>query len=188
MSKKAAPPKKGAARQSKEAAAVAAAPEAPKDKHPGGRPTEYRYEYAAQAERLCKLLGATDAQLAEFFGVTEQTINNWKLAHEEFFESIRRGKVFADAVIAEALFHRAKGYSHSAVKIMQDKGEPLVVDYVEHYPPDTAAASLWLRNRQPEKWRDKVETEHSTKPGDPIANFLTAVTEGGGGRLRPPGA
>jgi hypothetical protein len=27
--------------------------------------------------------------------------------------------------------------------------------YVANYPPDTAAASLWLRNRQPEKWRDR---------------------------------
>ncbi|WP_295448053.1 hypothetical protein [uncultured Thiodictyon sp.] len=29
----------------------------------------------------------------------------------------------------------------------------------KHYPPDTAAASLWLRNRQPALWWDKVEIE-----------------------------
>jgi hypothetical protein len=32
---------------------------------------------------------------------------------------------------------------------------------VKCYPPDTAAASLWLRNRQPAKWRDKTDVEHS---------------------------
>jgi len=30
-----------------------------------------------------------------------------------------------------------------------------------YYPPDVNAASLWLRNRQPRLWRDKVEHEHS---------------------------
>ncbi|MOA55620.1 hypothetical protein D3C78_1794470 [compost metagenome] len=41
-------------------------------------------------------------------------------------------------------------------------------EYVEHYPPDTPAASLWLRNRQPAKWRDKIQTEHSGPDGGPI--------------------
>jgi hypothetical protein len=27
------------------------------------------------------------------------------------------------------------------------------------YPPDTTAASLWLRNRQPHRWRDKHEID-----------------------------
>ena len=31
----------------------------------------------------------------------------------------------------------------------------------EHYPPDTPAASLWLRNRQPAKWRDRQEVNHT---------------------------
>ena len=30
-----------------------------------------------------------------------------------------------------------------------------------HYPPDTQAASLWLRNRQPAKWRDRQEVNHT---------------------------
>ena len=42
-----------------------------------GRPTDYKPEYCEQATKLCKL-GATDAELGDFFEVTEQTINNWK--------------------------------------------------------------------------------------------------------------
>ena len=83
----------------------------------GGRPTEYRPEYNEQARKLC-LLGATDAQLADFFGVSETTINNWKLAHPEFLESLKAGKEKADALVAHALYHRAIGYKHDAVKIL----------------------------------------------------------------------
>ena len=35
----------------------------------------------------------------------------------------------------------------------------LQVPYEVHHPPDTAAASLWLRNRQPKLWRDKHEID-----------------------------
>ena len=35
--------------------------------------------------------------------------------------------------------------------------EPVYAEYIEHYPPDTQAASLWLRNRHPDKWKDRTE-------------------------------
>lgn len=139
-----------------------------------GQPSLYRPEYAEQARKLC-LLGATDAELADFFRVAESTINNWKDAYPEFLESITRGKIQADAEVADKLFQRACGYSHSAVKIMQNNGEPVIVDYVEHYPPDTQAASLWLRNRQPKKWRDKQEIEHTGKDGKDIPGAVTRI-------------
>ena len=125
-----------------------------------GRPSRYKAEYADQAYKFC-LLGATDARLGEFFEVDEATIHRWKLAHEEFCESIKRGKDVADAEIAQALFHRAKGYSHQAVKIFNNQGEIIVEPYIEHYPPDTGAAMAWLKNRQPKQWRDKQDIEHS---------------------------
>lgn len=49
-----------------------------------GRPTKYRVEFAEQGHRLA-LLGLTDGAMAAFFGVTEQTLNNWKHAHTFFF-------------------------------------------------------------------------------------------------------
>lgn len=130
----------------------------------GGRPTRYKAEFAEQAYKLC-LLGATDAEMADFFGVSEQTINAWKKAHKEFLESITRGKLLADAEVAEKLFQRAKGYEHKAVKIFNNQGEEMQVEYIERYPPDTQAASLWLRNRQPAKWRDKQEVDHKSSDG-----------------------
>jgi hypothetical protein len=137
---------------------------------PAGRPTAYREEYAEQAYKLC-LLSATDKELADFFGVCEQTIQNWKDAHPEFVGSIARGKDTADANVAERLYQRAIGYSHPAVKIFMPAGadKPVYADYTEHYPPDTPAASLWLRNRQRHKWRDKQETGFTDKDGNDLA-------------------
>jgi len=124
----------------------------------GGRPTLYKQEYNQYAYKLC-LLGAMDAELADFFNVEESTINNWKKDHKEFLESIKRGKIQADAEVASKLFHRAKGYDHPEDKIFNDQGFPLIIPTTKHYPPDTTAAIFWLKNRQPSKWRDKTEID-----------------------------
>src|SRR5216684_1109908 len=75
----------------------------------------------------------------------------------EFRESITRGKIQADAHVAEALYRRACGYSHPAVKIFMPSGasEPVYVPYTKHYPPDTKAALAWLSRRQPGLWRER---------------------------------
>lgn len=113
------------------------------------------------------LLGATDKELADFFEVNESTINAWKRDHAEFSKSVKAGKEQADAIVAQKLFHRAIGYSHPAVKILSvprggNQGSDIEqVPYTERYPPETAAAIFWLKNRQPKKWRDKQEQEHT---------------------------
>lgn len=125
-------------------------------KHAGGRPTKYKPEYAEQARKLC-LLGHTDVELAQFFEVSEDTINEWKKTYEEFSESIKKGKEFADVDVAESLYHRALGYSHPEVDIKIYAGEIIKTPIIKHYPPDTTAAIFWLKNRQKGKWRDKQE-------------------------------
>ncbi|MCY1166639.1 hypothetical protein D9M73_65850 [compost metagenome] len=144
-----------------------------KEKKPAHRPSAYKPEYAEQAYKLC-LLGATDKKLGDFFNVSEQTVNAWKLAHADFLESITRGKEGADAEIAQALFHRAKGYSHpeddiKSVALGGNMGSEIVITpTIKHYPPDTQAASLWLRNRQPKLWRDKTEVTHANDKDNPL--------------------
>ncbi len=147
-------------------------------KEPFGRPTDYKPEYAALATKFC-LLGAYDKDLARMFDVDERTINNWKDAHPDFFQSIKEGKDIADAEVASKLFHRAKGYSHKAVKIVADAklGIDHSVEYTEHYPPDTAACIFWMKNRQKDKWRDKIDQEISGKNGGPIIIAASQVDE-----------
>lgn len=52
-----------------------------------GRPSKYREEFAGQAFKLC-LLGATDEQIAWFFGVTLAEIAEWAWEHKVFFDAI----------------------------------------------------------------------------------------------------
>lgn len=64
----------------------------PAEKKKRGRKSEYRIEYADQALKLC-LLGATDKELAEFFSVSEQTLNKWKKDYPEFLESLKKERI-----------------------------------------------------------------------------------------------
>ncbi len=140
-------------------------------KNKGGRPTRYKAEYAELAYKLC-LLGATDNDMAEIIGVQEKTINNWKKTHKKFLQSLKRGKAEADADVAKSLYKRAIGYKCKDTKFASHEGH--ITDereYDKHYPPDPTAAIFWLKNRQPDKWRDKQELEHSGDIKIDIINY-----------------
>ena len=127
-----------------------------------GRPSSYKPEYAKMALYLCKL-GATDTDLAEAFGVSVVTIDNWKIKfRDEFLGSLKAGKEEADSLVERALFARATGYSYDAVKIFHTKeGKTVKVPYTEHVPPDVTAQIYWLKNRRPDRWRDVQNIDHA---------------------------
>ena len=154
----------------------------PDEKKKRGRKSEYQKEYADQALKLC-LLGAIDKELAEVFSVSVQTLNKWKKDYPEFLESLKKGKNIADANVASRLYNRAIGYSCKATKFATSEGR--ITDskeYIEHYPPDTTAAIFWLKNRQPEKWRDKKEVYTNVNLGDELESLtdeqLQAIIDG----------
>lgn len=132
--------------------------EEPKAKPSRGRPSSYETAFAEQAKKLCAL-GATDAELADFFEVSIRTIANWQAQHEEFLQALKGGKEKADDRVEKSLYHRAVGYSHDAVKIFMPANapSPVYAKYREHVPPDTTACIFWLKNRRPELWRDKSD-------------------------------
>lgn len=65
------------------------------------------------------------------------------------------------------------GYGYNAVKAMQGNGEPVYAAYVEHVPP--GAAILWVTNRRPDEWRDKIHNELTGKDGAPIVPVLNVT-------------
>lgn len=135
-----------------------------------GRPTKYRPEYDAQVEKLCRL-GMTDKELADYFEVTESTLNLWKLEYPSFSESIKAGKDDSDVEVASKLYHRARGYEHDDVHISNFQGEITVTPIKKHYPPDTTAAIFWLKNRRRHsgvKWADKIEQELTGPNGESL--------------------
>jgi hypothetical protein len=41
-----------------------------------------------------------------------------------------------------------------------NREKPVVVPYIEHVPPDVTAGIYWLKNRDPQHWRDAHQLEH----------------------------
>ena len=123
------------------------------------RPPGYKPEFCEEARKLCEL-GATDNELAEYFGVSGRTIHRWRGQYPDFCQTLKAAKDVADERVERSLYHKAVGYTFDAVKIFQYEGSPVVVPYKEHVPPDTTAMIFWLKNRRPEQWRDKSEVHH----------------------------
>lgn len=175
--------RKGAGRKSKAAkvktlvergvlAEEALAQAAPKK----GRPTDFRAECVEQAKKLCRL-GATDREIADFFEVDTTTIWRWAHRHVEFCNALKAGKDACDDRVERSLYHRSIGYSYDAVKIFMPANAPAPVyaPFVEHVPPDVGAASLWLRNRRGDTWRDKQQHEHTGKDGAPLVPVINVT-------------
>lgn len=136
------------------------------------RPTDYKPEYDEQAKKLC-LLGATDREIADFFGCDERTLNRWKEKHDSFAIALKTAKAEADSRVVESLYRRALGYEHDEMHITAYEGEVIQTPITKHYPPDTVACIFWLKNRQPEAWRDVKAVEHSGSINHKHATELT---------------
>ena len=123
-----------------------------------GRPTKYEPQYDEMVLKMARL-GISERQMSNVLGVTEQTLNNWKRDNPSFLESLREGKEPSDACVAQSLYNRAIGSVVYEEKVGKDGG---TYTLKREIPPDTAAASLWLRNRQPKLWRDKIHVDQET--------------------------
>jgi hypothetical protein len=147
-----------------------------KDK--GGRPTRFKTEYLAAIYKLCQL-GATDADIAEAFGVTRRTVCGWKKKHPEVFSHIKRGKEDANENVKRALYHRAIGYSVKETKLAMFEGvftDERVI--TKHYPPDTTACEIWLINRDPENWKSRnKEIANTENAAQQLADAFATIAD-----------
>jgi len=142
-----------------------------------GAPTKYLVKYNEQVEMLCKL-GAIDREIADFLGISESTLNEWKKKYKHLSESIKRGKILADMNVANSLYKKATGYKTKAIKFAIFEGE--ITDQIEYdtdVAPDATACIFWLKNRQRSKWRDKQEHEHIIKDVKEIKKEIEEVFE-----------
>lgn len=146
-----------------------------------GRPSKYQSAYAEQARKLA-LLGMTDARMADFFEVTEQTINNWKREHPDFFECLRDGKEAADSEVALSLYRTALG--GAVVKEVREEpdseGGIIRKTVTREIPADVRAQKYWLACRQPGQWRESLQVEDVTPPekvAETAARFEEIMTQ-----------
>ena len=142
--------------------------------------TQYKISYAKKAYRRC-LLGATDEELGQLFGVTEKTIHNWVKQFPNFAKQREAGKIEADARVAERFYDRAIGCTCKETKVTKDADGKVVstVTTIKDIPPDPGACLNILKNRQPEKWRDKHDVDLGLT--DDMADLLKEISSNGTG-------
>ena len=118
-------------------------------------------------------------------GVSYSTLCEWKdHRFPEILEALKKGKAPVDIEVENALFKRATGYTvkiKKPVKVktkrqLKDKGtiEEEHIEFVEeeiYIAPDTTAQIYWLKNRRPDKWRDKQQTS-AADTDDPLMAML----------------
>lgn len=119
--------------------------------------------------------GLTDKQMCELLDVSHETFYKHKREQPEFSDALKVNKSIADINVENSLYKRATGFTYEEVtteekedavsglttEIKTKKVTKLVV-------PDTTAQIFWMKNRMPDKWRDKQETEISGNIG--VAN------------------
>lgn len=94
--------------------------------------------------------GLTIEQIAHNMGVADSTLRKWKGEHEAISAALKKGKEVVDFEVENALFKAA----------------------VEG---NTTAQIFWLKNRRPDKWREKPK---ETPPAEEVNDrFMEALQE-----------
>mgnify|MGYP000184108897 CR=1 FL=1 len=139
-----------------------------------GRKTKYTDEIKEKAYKLA-LLGLTDKEMIEVFGVVEQTWYNWLDKHPEFRKALAKGKIEADANVTLSMYKRAVGYEYQEEVVNVVDKEIVKTKVTKHQAPNPTAFIFWLKNRTGRKhniqefsWRDVNQTELTGRDGGPI--------------------
>lgn len=133
-----------------------------------GRPSKFTQEVRNKVIELAGK-GLTDEQIGQIIGVSRQCIVKWRQDNWDFNVTVREAKLFADMQVEAALYKRATGFKEKIKRQKLDKfGNVHTIEEEVTYAPDTVAASFWLRNRQPEIWREKTEVSHTAVAGPTV--------------------
>ena len=94
--------------------------------------------------------GLIDEQIANNMGISRSTLNEWKKKYSDISDALKRGKEVVDIEVENALYKAA-------------------------IEGNITAIIFWLKNRKPEKWRDKQQVEMSgeVKRTNPFEGLTT---------------
>lgn len=151
-------------------------------KKPTGRPSKYSSIYVPKLANLMARNGMIDKDMAKFLGVAESTFHKWKNDHPEFAEALTKGKEEPDDKVEAALFRNAIGFAED--EITQDRkpdpnnpGQEIVIRTHlnrRYIAPSVAAQIFWLKNRRPDRWKDKQDFNVEFE-SDPLAQFAEGL-------------
>jgi len=128
--------------------------------------TRYDAAFTRIAEGVVSRYGYDPANLAAILGVAEETVRKWAENRADFREAVRVGKERFEALrpdaekirlAEEALFQKVIGHQWEETKIVKsEKGVEETVTRGQ-IAPDVAAIRYFLKNRCPERWKDRQE-------------------------------
>jgi len=129
-----------------------------------------KYEQWLTDEGLTKLegwakRGITDKQIAENIGIYVSTLYAWKNKYPEIAKALTVGKEVADIQVEGALHKSAVGYWVEEeetyireVEGVKTKHRKIVKKWIQ---PNSTSIIFYLKNRRPDLYRDRRETEIS---------------------------
>lgn len=106
--------------------------------------------------------GLTDKQIAHNMKINPDTLYTYIKKYPEISESLKKNKEIADYEVENALYKKALGYSYD--EVTREKVRNTLTGAYEmvetkrvtkEVQPDVGAIMAWLKNRRPDKWRDK---------------------------------
>lgn len=122
--------------------------------------------------------GLTDKQIAKNLGIAYSTFREYRDKHSAFSAVLKKGKEVIDIEVENALLKRALGYEYNETTAERDPNTgKMVVEKVvrKQIVPDTTAQIFWLKNRLPDKWRDRQSIDY--REIDNVAEEITTLAK-----------
>lgn len=101
--------------------------------------------------------GAIERDIAKKLGVSESTFSGYKKEHPELMQTLTVNKEVADARVESALYKRAIGYEYDEVCTEVSPDGTKTKTTTKQVLPDVTAQIFWLKNRKPDRWKDKQD-------------------------------
>lgn len=124
--------------------------------------------------------GLTDEQISHNIGIHVATLCDWKNRFPQLSDALKRGKAPIDQQVENALLKRALGYEYEEVtteieELGNGKQKKHIKKTVKIVVPDTTAQIFWLKNRRPDKWRDKPAAVEDNSTMEKLDKMLAEV-------------
>lgn len=112
--------------------------------------------------------GLTDEQIAENIGINRKTLYEWKNKYDLICNALKRGKVVFDSEAEQALHKAGVGYFVEEVETYITETNGVQTKRIKKnkkwIPPNVTALIFWLKNRKPDKWRDRKTQDINITP------------------------
>lgn len=107
--------------------------------------------------------GITETELMKRLDVSRTTYYKWKESKKEFREAIERGKRGQIQVVENQLLKKILGYTVEETEERQDEHGNVLERKIKtkFINPDTTSMIFWLKNRNPDEWKDRIENNHT---------------------------